>query len=242
MNFNLICDRSKEALELLYKNSYYTNNIINCVMLLKKLNINDFILEFHDERVVYENGILIEYSNDLLNYSNKKIVVNKDIKNGNYEIQEFLRRKELLDKANTIEIIGMDKLIVGTYKFFFRKNPNFKDSVTRDQIQILAYFLSFVLSPIKYSTYFTRFSDNLPYNEFINYEMDKLQVLDNKELSSLDIDEKIDKGIRTLINKLGKEFKKATLCDIVNMHHDYYQSIDPTEESIKLNKCINASD
>lgn len=222
MNIKLTCEKSEEILKVLLGNTYYNSNIINCVLLLKKFNTNSFELTYDDETIIYKNGKLIEYSNQILEYKDKKLNIIENNHAGNYEIQEFLRKKELLDKTNSIEINKLDSLIIGSYRLFCDSNPDLSKQNIKDRIQVLAYFLSLILSPIQYSTYFTRFNGNMPYNELIEYEMDKLEVLSNEELNSLVISDKIKNVITHLMTKLNDKYNNYTLLDLVKLHHNYY--------------------
>ena len=238
MNFELECECNDEVMEILSNNSYYTSSITNCILLLKKLDINDFTLTLNYETVKFENGILVEYTKGPISYMGKKLNVENSTGVGNEEVKDFLRKKEAIDNVDKVEISYIDNLIVGTYKFLSGKNPDFKDYITRNRIQVIAYFLSFVVSPIRYSTYYTRFNDGLPYNELIEFEMDKLQALTEEELDSLVIDENLEKNITALFSRLDQEFKDNSLFDIVKIHHEYYSDVDPSDESKKLVACI----
>lgn len=238
MNIELTCDRSNEVLDILKNNSYYCFNITNCISLLKKLNVLDFKLTYNDESVNYVNGKLTEYTNHILEYKNQKINIIKNENVGNYEIQEFLRKKKLLDEVNNIELYKLDSLLVSSYRLFCNENPNFKNDEIKNRIQILAYFLSFVLSPIHYSTYFTRFENETPYNELIKYEMDKLEAFNNGELNDLIMSDKIKNDIISLMTKLNADYKDCTLLDLVKLYHDYYNNSDKDAKALKFIKCI----
>ena len=254
MNIELTCEKSSEILDILNKNTYYSSSIVNCVLLLKKLNIKDFELKYNGEIITlednkniytgeiikYVDGKLVEYSNPALEYKEKKLVPRKN-NTGNYEVQEFLRKKELLEKTDDIVVYKFDSLLVGTYRLFCNSNPDFSNKNTRDRIQILGYFLTFVLSPTSYSTYFTRFNNEMPYNELIEYEMDKLEVLNNEELNNLVISDKTKNSIISLMTKLNNEYKNCTLLDLIKLYHDYYNNPDADKKCEKFVKCIKNS-
>lgn len=240
MNINITCEQSKEVLHLLKGNSYYTSSSYNCILLLRKLGINDFILNYNNEYIECINGEIVIYSDSILKYENKHIKAeeNNRITIGSYEQKEFLRRLIAFKKNDDIKIDNIDKLIVDTYRLFFNKNPDFKDENVRKNVQVIAYFLQLVLSPISYSTYFTRFCEDAPYNELIEEKMDKLEALVDSELDDLKINDKIKKNIVSLLLRLKNKYEKETLLDIVKLYHEYYQTSDPSKESIKLIKLI----
>ena len=242
MSIELTCENDNGVSNLLKRNIYYNSNIVNSVLLLTKFNVDSFELKYGDEiigeTIKYVDGKLVEYSNPSIRYKDKKLYINDRDNTGNYEIQEFLRKKELLDKTNNIEINKLDNLIIGSYRLFCNSNPDLSKMSIRDRIQILAYFLSFVLSPISYSTYFTRFDGDMPYNELIEHEMNKLEALTDEELNSLVISDKIKNGIVSLIAKLNNEYENHTLQDLVKLYHDYYSKPDADIKCEQFVKCI----